>query len=224
MEMTGEYRIPATRERVWEALNDPAVLQLSIPGCESLEKTSENGYAATVTAKVGPVKAKFSGQVTLSDLDPPNSYTISGEGKGGAAGFAKGDAKIQLIEDGGETVLKYEVHANVGGKLAQLGSRLIDGTSRKLAGEFFTSFSEQAAGVAPTIAAAEEVGTPGAAIDIPAAMVEAAAGTAEAAPELLRRAPQQEPQAEIPAYRGIPTWTWVTGLILLVVLLLLILS
>ncbi|MDP6814443.1 MAG: carbon monoxide dehydrogenase subunit G, partial [Alphaproteobacteria bacterium] len=100
MDLSGEYRIAAARQQVWDALNDPAVLQASIPGCDSLEVAGENAFAATVTAKVGPVKAKFKGQVTLSDIDPPNSYTISGEGKGGAAGFAKGGAKVALVEDG----------------------------------------------------------------------------------------------------------------------------
>ena len=130
MEMTGEYRIPASREQVWAALNDPEILKASIPGCESLERTGENGFTAAVVAKVGPVRARFTGAVTLQDLDPPNGYTISGEGKGGAAGFAKGDARVRLAEDGGATLLSYEVTANVGGKLAQLGSRLIDGTAK----------------------------------------------------------------------------------------------
>ena len=128
--LTGEYRIGAPREKVWEALNDPEVLKQSIPGCEEIEKTGENEMAAKVTAKVGPVKAKFAGQVTLSDMNPPESYTISGEGKGGAAGFAKGSAKVHLTPDGDETIMKYEVHASVGGKLAQLG-RPTDRTARR---------------------------------------------------------------------------------------------
>jgi uncharacterized protein len=149
MDMTGEYRIPAPRRKVWEALNDPAVLKASLPGCESLEKVSEQGFAATVVAKVGPVKAKFNGNVTLSNLNPPQSYTISGEGKGGAAGFAKGGADVSLAEDGDATVLTYTARADVGGKLAQLGSRLIDGTARKMADEFFSNFSQQVAPPAP---------------------------------------------------------------------------
>ena len=143
MEMQGEYKIPAPREAVWEALNDPEVLAACIPGCKELEKTGENGFAATVQAKVGPVKATFKGDVTLSDIDPPNGYRISGEGKGGAAGFAKGGAAVTLQEDGDGTLLTYTVDANVGGKLAQIGSRLIDSTSKKLAGEFFEAFVEQ---------------------------------------------------------------------------------
>jgi carbon monoxide dehydrogenase subunit G len=145
MELKGEYRIPAPRERVWEMLNDPAILRECIPGCESLEGSAEEGFAARVTTKVGPVKATFNGHVTLSNLNPPESYTISGEGKGGVAGFAKGGADVNLADEDGNTVLTYDVNAQVGGKLAQLGSRLIDSTARKLAGQFFSSFAEKAA-------------------------------------------------------------------------------
>ncbi|MDP6709215.1 MAG: carbon monoxide dehydrogenase subunit G [Alphaproteobacteria bacterium] len=212
MELTGEYRIPASRERVWEALNDPDVLKASIPGCETLERTGEDGYAATVTAKVGPVKAKFKGAVTLSDLDPPNSYTISGEGKGGAAGFARGSARVTLAEDGGETVLAYVVDANVGGKLAQIGSRLIDGAAKKLADEFFTKFSEAAATAAPAEAGVE------AEVEAALEAVPEAVAAEEAAPP-----PAAEEEALPPepaAGRGVPTWLWVGGLALLVLLLL----
>jgi carbon monoxide dehydrogenase subunit G len=149
MDMTGQYRIPAPREQVWAALNDPAMLKASLPGCETLEKLSDREFAATVVAKVGPVKAKFNGNVTLSNLNPPESYTISGEGKGGAAGFAKGGADVRLTEDGDITVLTYTAKADVGGKLAQLGSRLIDGTAKKMADEFFDNFSQQVAGPLP---------------------------------------------------------------------------
>jgi|TARA_B110000263_G_C15312296_1_gene514420 carbon monoxide dehydrogenase subunit G len=140
--MNGEYRIEASREKVWAALNDTQILKESIPGCEQINRLSETEMTATVVAKVGPVKAKFTGQVTLSDLNPPNSYRISGEGKGGAAGFAKGGANISLQSDGNATVLSYSVDATVGGKLAQLGARLIDGTAKKLAGEFFANFAD----------------------------------------------------------------------------------
>src|ERR1700681_1402944 len=126
--MTGEYRITAPRQRVWEALNDPTVLQQCIPGCEEIVKVSDVEWTAKVTAKVGPVSAKFAGKVTLSDLDPPNGYKISGEGTGGAAGFAKGGATVHLVDDGKGTLLTYTVDAHVGGKLAQIGSRLIDAT------------------------------------------------------------------------------------------------
>jgi len=142
MDMTGEYLVPAPKQAVWEALNDPEILKQCIPGCEEVNKTSDTGFDAKVSAKVGPVKAKFSGAVTLSDIDPPNGYTISGEGKGGAAGFAKGGAKVALSEAEGGTLLTYEVNAQVGGKLAQIGARLIDSTAKKMANDFFKTFSE----------------------------------------------------------------------------------
>jgi carbon monoxide dehydrogenase subunit G len=140
MDMTGEERIEAGRETVWAALNDPEVLRQCIPGCESLEKLSETEMTAKVRLKVGPVSATFAGKVMLSDIDAPNGYKIAGEGTGGAAGYAKGSALVRLVEDGSATILKYEVKADVGGKLAQLGGRLIDATAKKLAGEFFGKF------------------------------------------------------------------------------------
>ena len=150
MDMTGEYRIPAPREKVWAALSDPETLKRSLPGCESLEKVSETEFVATVVAKVGPVKAKFNGNVGLTNLNPPESYTIAGEGKGGAAGFAKGSADVRLTEtDANATVLVYTARADVGGKLAQLGSRLIDGTAKKMADEFFENFRQQLTPPAP---------------------------------------------------------------------------
>jgi carbon monoxide dehydrogenase subunit G len=143
----GEETIAAPIGKVWEALNDPAVLKECIPGCQSLEKKSDTEMAATVVLKIGPIKATFAGEVTLKNLNPPNSYTIAGEGKGGIAGFAKGGADVTLTETGpNETVLKYEAKADVGGKIAQLGSRLISSTSKKLAGEFFSTFGEKVAG------------------------------------------------------------------------------
>ncbi len=142
MEMTGEYRIPAPRQRVWEALNDPEILKQCIPGCEELEKTADNAFEARVMAKVGPVKARFKGNVTLSDINPPESYVISGEGKGGPAGFARGSASVRLEEVDGATILRYEAKADVGGKLAQIGSRLVQGTAKKMADEFFGKFTE----------------------------------------------------------------------------------
>lgn len=156
MDMTGEYRIAASRERVWEALNDPGVLKECIPGCEELEKTSDTEMNAAVTAKIGPVKAKFKGAVTLEDIKPPQSYRIVGEGKGGVAGFAKGSADVSLAEDGGQTVLTYTVKAQVGGKLAQLGSRLIDSTARKMADEFFGKFRDVVEGGGAAAAGATE--------------------------------------------------------------------
>ncbi|MFN3635304.1 MAG: SRPBCC family protein [Rhizobium rhizophilum] len=142
MDMQGSERIEAPVETVWLALNDPEILKKAIPGCESLEKTSDTTMAAKVVLKIGPIKAKFEGAVELQNLNPPNSYTISGEGKGGLAGFAKGGADVTLTADGeGATLLSYTVKAEVGGKIAQLGSRLIESTSKKLAGEFFSNFS-----------------------------------------------------------------------------------
>ena len=161
MDMTGEERIAASREAVWAALNDVAVLKQCIPGCESLEKTSDTDMAAKVKLQVGPVRAAFTGKVKLSDLDPPNGYRISGEGQGGVAGYAKGGAVVRLVQDGAGTLLKYEAKADVGGKLAQLGGRLIDSTARKLAGEFFQKFSVivgSPAGTSPSAAPAWKEG------------------------------------------------------------------
>ncbi len=153
MQMSGEYRIEAPREAVWAALNDPEVLKQAIPGCEEIEKISDTELAAKVKIKVGPVSAKFSGAMTLSDLDPPKGYTISGEGKGGPAGFAKGGASVRLEADGAATILYYQVEARVGGKLAQIGSRLIDVTAKKMANDFFARFAEAVGGPAPEAAA-----------------------------------------------------------------------
>ena len=140
----GEERIAAPVEKVWEALNDPEILKEAIPGCQSLEKKSDTEMAATVVLKIGPIKATFAGEVTLKNLNPPRSYTIEGEGKGGIAGFAKGGADVSLTEDGVDaTILKYAAKADVGGKIAQLGSRLIQSTSKKLAGQFFSTFGEK---------------------------------------------------------------------------------
>ena len=193
MQMTGEHRIEAPRQRVWEALNDPEVLKRCLPGCETLERTSESGFSAKIKTKVGPVSAKFAGAVTLSDLNPPESYVIAGEGKGGAAGFAKGRAEVRLSEDGGGTVLSYQAEAQVGGKLAQIGSRLIQGTANKMADDFFSRF---AAELTPPAEAAPE-----------------------AAPESPVEEPTEAPAAE-PAGQGIAPGVWVTGLLVVVLLLL----
>ena len=193
MDMTGEFRIPAPRQKVWDALNDPMILKQSIPGCEEIEKLSATEMAAKVTAKVGPVKARFGGKVTLSDLDPPNGYKITGEGTGGAAGFAKGGATVRLSDEGGSTRLNYTVEAHVGGKLAQIGSRLIDATARKMADDFFARFAEVVGGPP---AAPIEVGTP-----------MAPATTAAAAPT---------PSAGL----RLPPAIWVTGLAVVVLVLL----
>jgi len=146
MQLKDEIRIAAPREQVYAALNDPEILRNSIPGCDDLVQLSETDLIATVVTRIGPIKAKFTGHVSLSDLNPPISYTISGEGKGGAAGFAKGGAKISLEEDGDGTIMRYQVEVNVGGKLAQLGGRLIEGTAKKLSADFFTRFKQEVTG------------------------------------------------------------------------------
>lgn len=147
MDMNGSERIGAPVETVWRALNDPDILRQAIPGCENLEKTSDTDMVAKVVLKIGPIKARFEGAVELQNLDPPHSYTISGEGKGGIAGFAKGGADVSLEADGPDaTILSYTVKAEVGGKIAQLGSRLIDSTAKKLAGQFFSTFGTLVAG------------------------------------------------------------------------------
>jgi len=142
MQMEGQQLIPAPQNEVWEALNDPEILKKSIPGCETVEKTSNTEFQASLIAKFGPVKAKFKGHVTLSDIDAPNGYTLTGEGKGGAAGFGKGEAKVSLEQQEGQTLLTYSVNAKVGGKLAQIGSRLVDSAAKKMAQDFFKAFSE----------------------------------------------------------------------------------
>jgi len=144
--MTGEVTLPADRSTVWAMLNDATVLKACIPGCQSLEKTSDASFAAVAKIKIGPVGASFKGKVQLSDMDPPNGYTISGEGDGGIAGFASGGAKVQLVDASEGTVLRYDVTANVGGKIAQLGSRLIDGFARKMADQFFANFAGAVSG------------------------------------------------------------------------------
>ena len=150
MTMNGQVQLAAKREVVWAKLNDPEVLKSCIPGSEQLDKISDNEFQAIATVKVGPVKARWKGKVRLTDLDPPNSYRIFGEGSGGVAGFAKGGATVRLEVQGPDaTVLHYDVDAQIGGKLAQLGSRLIDSTAKKLAGQFFASFGEVVGGTVP---------------------------------------------------------------------------
>jgi carbon monoxide dehydrogenase subunit G len=141
MTMSGDVQLAADRQTVWAKLNDPAVLKSCIPGCEMLEMNSENEFQAIATVKVGPVKARWKGKVRLMDLDPPNSYRISGEGEGGVAGFAKGGAKVSLADKDGGTLLSYNVEAQIGGKLAQLGQRLINSAAKKTADDFFAKFA-----------------------------------------------------------------------------------
>jgi len=145
MEMSGEERIPASQADTWAALNDPEMLKACVPGCESIDLTAENEYQVLMVARIGPVSAKFKGKLSLSDLNPPNSYAIAFEGQGGAAGFGKGSAQVQLAPDGEGTKLSYQVKANVGGKLAQIGSRLVDAAARKISQDFFAAFNEKVA-------------------------------------------------------------------------------
>lgn len=198
MELTGEQLIPAPRQAVWDAINDPEILRQCITGCETVTKTSDTDFEAAVLVKVGPVKARFKGKVTLSDLDPPSSCTISGEAQGGvAAGFGKGSAKVQLVDDGGATRLSYAVNAQVGGKLAQIGARLIDGVAAKMAEDFFTKFNQIVGG--PGAAGADDV-----------------SATAEAAKNLATPEPSAAAQTQAPVTGGIPSWLWITGLIVIV--------
>lgn len=155
MDLTGDVRIPAARDAVWRALNDPEVLRRCIPGCERMEREDGDVFTATVAAKVGPVSAKFSGKVSLQDVDAPNGYRLVGEGTGGVAGFGKGEAAVSLSDEEGGTILSYVAKAKVGGKLAQIGQRLVDATARKLADEFFARFAAEVGGPAPDETAAE---------------------------------------------------------------------
>jgi carbon monoxide dehydrogenase subunit G len=163
MEMSGEQIIQAAQAEVWRGLNDPEILKACITGCESIELLNDTEYAVVTTAAIGPVKAKFRGKLRLADLDPPNSYSLSFDGQGGAAGFGKGSAKVSLTAAGSGTRLRYAVSAQVGGKLAQLGSRLIDGVAKKLADDFFSAFNQKIAGPAAASPEASIETAPGAA-------------------------------------------------------------
>ena len=209
--MTGERRIPAPRGKVWDALNDPAVLKASIPGCDSLEKTSDHEMKASASVKIGPIAARFAGRVELSDIDPPNGYTISGEGQGGVAGFAKGGAKVALADDGADTLLTYNVNAQVGGKIAQLGARLIDASAKQMADAFFDRFTAilTPAPVAPTPEPA-------------AAMPETPTATATVIPPNLPEPPALSLFALVPSeIFGLPIVAWIGGVIYLFILFLL---
>ncbi|MGH7108367.1 MAG: SRPBCC family protein [Acetobacteraceae bacterium] len=200
MEMTGERHISAPRQKVWEALNDPAVLKSAIPGCESLEKISENELKATASVRIGPIAARFAGKVLLSDLDPPNSYTISGEGQGGVAGFAKGGATVHLADAGPDTLLQYDVKAQVGGKIAQLGARLIDASAKQMADNFFDRFAASVGGV-PEVAEAGPRGH-----------------EAVARETLAREAGER---ARAPAEPlGMPLVVWIAGVVCIVIIIL----
>ena len=198
MEMTGERHIPAPRRKVWDALNDPDVLKAAIPGCESLEKLSDTEMKATASVRIGPISARFNGKVALSDLDPPNGYTIGGEGQGGVAGFAKGGATVHLEDDGDGTKLRYDVKAQVGGKIAQLGARLIDATAKQMADAFFDRFVAE--------------------LSPPAALAEAAGARLPAEARALAGGAQ--PKLSLQPL-GIPMVVWIAGVICLAIILLL---
>lgn len=211
MELTGEQLIPALRAKVWDALYDPDILRQCIAGCETVTKTSDTEFEATVQVKVGPVKAKFKGKVTLTDLDPPSSCTINGEAQGGvAAGFGKGNARVQLADaESGATKLTYSVQAQVGGKLAQIGARLIDGVAAKMAEDFFTKFNQIVAAPQDAAAVAE------AAKDIAMAEPIAASASLDALPKAQQPAAPQTPNTGS-VTGGIPSWLWIAGLIVIV--------
>ena len=225
MKMNGEFRVPTDRETVWRALNDPEVLKDCLPGCQAIEKTSDTEMSATLTIKVGPVKATFVGGVTLSDLDPPKGYTITGQGQGGPAGFASGEARVDLVQEGDETVVQYACDAKVGGKLAQIGSRLIDSTAKKLATQFFDRLAETlgggkeaeqandaaAAGPGPEAAAPADEGSPG----------DASAPAEQPAEPAAASAPQLPPAAQ---RAGLPTAAWVGAVVVVAVVLILVFS
>ncbi len=205
--MTGERRIPAPRGKVWDALNDPAILKASIPGCDSLEKTSDHEMKASASVKIGPISARFAGRVELSDIDPPNGYTISGEGQGGVAGFAKGGAKVALADDGPDTLLTYNVNAQVGGKIAQLGARLIDASAKQMADAFFDRFTAILTPAPPEPAAA---------------MTETPTAATTTIPSNLPEPPALSLFALVPSeIFGLPIVAWIGGVIYLGILLLL---
>jgi hypothetical protein len=214
MDMTGERRIPASREKVWEGLNDAEVLRASIPGCETLERLSDDEMRATAAVKIGPIAARFSGKVQLTDVDPPNGYHIAGEGQGGVAGFAKGGAAVRLTEDGDVTVLTYEVHAQVGGKMAQLGARLIDASARQMADAFFNRFAAQLGAPAEAPVAAE--GAAAGTAPLPASVPASAEGTGRAAPmeiSVLSLIPSEAFGLPLVAWVGIVLWLGIATLL-----------
>jgi carbon monoxide dehydrogenase subunit G len=209
MDMSGERRIPAPRQKVWEALNDPEILKASIPGCEKLEKLEDDHLQATAAVKIGPISARFTGKVQLLDLDPPNGYRIVGEGQGGVAGFAKGGADVHLADDADGTLLTYEVHAQVGGKIAQLGARLIDATAKSLSDQFFNRFAAIVGGPAPAATPSPEaIMTEQTTTTAPAPM----ASQAPASISLMSMVPREP--------FGFPIVAWIGGVIFLGILIL----
>ena len=232
MDMTGERRIPAPRQTVWEALNNPDVLKASIPGCESLEKLDDDQMKATAAVKVGPISARFTGKVQLTDIDAPNGYRISGEGQGGVAGFAKGGANVALKDDADGTLLSYVVNAQVGGKLAQLGGRLIDATAKQMADAFFDRFSKQVQGMAPATAEGMAPATaggmaPATAGGMAPATAEAAAQQTMAEPVAVAVGAMSSPPSSISVWSliprepfGLPMAAWLGGGVFVIMVLL----
>ena len=192
MEMQGSRQLAITQQQAWDALNDPAVLKTCIPGCDKVEASGENQYAIGMSIKIGPVAAKFSGKITLSDIQPPNSYTISFEGQGGPAGFGKGNAAVQLTSNDRGNELSYKVHATVGGKIAQLGQRLIDGAAKSMAEDFFKRFDDEMQKQYPDAYAAQ--------------------AAADAATGAVPVTPQAVPSAGL---MGLPAWVWVAAALII---------
>ena len=216
MEMSGEYQIAASRDKVWAALNDPAILKESIPGCQELTKVSDTEMTAVVLAKVGMVRATMHGSVTLSNLNPPESYTISGEGKGGVAGFANGGADVSLVEEGpNATRLKYTAKAQVGGKLAQIGARLIDATAKQMADQFFSKFAEKVGGAN----AAPVTGGEGALARAEHAVEHAVEGAAHAVSEVAHEAEEEVEKAAVTNFLGGPQMWGLLALIAVIVVI-----
>ena len=200
MEIAGEYRIAADKQTVWEALNDPEILRASIPGCESVERHSDTQFSAVVKVRMGPVRATFKSKVTLADLDPPNSYTISGEGEGGVAGFGRGSARVSLAAVEGDTLLTYSAKAEVGGQLAQIGSRLVESATRKLSKSFVANFAK----VVETGAAEPAAPSPGAPSP--------------------GEAPAPQPAAESTPASGSNLANWSAGLVVIILIALIFIS
>ncbi|CAD6534982.1 hypothetical protein LMG28727_03173 [Paraburkholderia kirstenboschensis] len=205
MELTGEQILPLPRERVWAALNDPEILKASVPGCESFERVDDNQFQMVMAASVGPIKARFKGKMVLTDLQPPQSYSMTFEGSGGAAGFGKGGAHVDLLTDSGGTRLVYRSHAQVGGRLAQVGARLIDGVARKMAEDFFGRFT--AAVVGPQPAAATST----------APLAQDAEPNAATASSHARAATQGGASAA--SVSGAKSWTWALGAVVVLALI-----
>jgi uncharacterized protein len=214
MEMTGEVRIEAPREEVWAALNDPEVLRASIPGCTDLQKLSDSTMAATVQTKVGMVRATFTGAVILTNVKPPESYTITGEGKGGVAGFAKGSADVRLEADGDATILRYTARGQVGGKLAQIGARLIDATAKQMADQFFTAFAEE---VGRKFVSAE-----GTVVRAGHTVEDAVEGAAHGVAEVIEEAEEEVEEAAVRGFLGgPPVWALLALVVVIVAIIIL---